>query len=125
MAKKTDSSTVAFFAEAYGRKHLGNSLKTLIDGSEEESGDEYFTPLMVVVLMLQYLEITGTHADAARELSVTVRNAVLKPGKLPLYVVVSNPTFEIFKAEEIGAMQARVAEVAAAEIREVCGDNTV
>ncbi len=77
-------------------------------------------PTMHAFLFLHYLEMINEQAEVVRELSVIIRNAVLRPGKLPLYVAVSNDTYQIISTIRIGESMEKVVDAAVAEIREMC-----
>jgi hypothetical protein len=77
-------------------------------------------PTMHLFLFLHYLEIVDEHPDVVKELSVVVRNMVLQPGKLPLYLVVSESTYSVVSKILIGESIEKVTEVAVAELRRIC-----
>ena len=79
-------------------------------------------PAFNVFMMLQYLEIIDAHQDTRRELSVVLRNVLMTPGKLPLYVVVSAAAYKVMGTVLVGEMQETVMAAACAEIRRLCGD---
>lgn len=81
---------------------------------------EYLIPTMHAFLFLHYLEMIKEHPDVVRELSVIIRNAVLRPGALPVYVVISDETYQHVSTILIGESMAKVVEAAVAEIRGMC-----
>ncbi len=59
-----------------------------------------------------------------RELSLTLKNAFLGSSRIKPYVIISESAHEALRDLEIGKIQVKVMEAAAAQIKEICDART-